>query len=154
MSFELSMNIYTQPKTNISFQSQYKPLARRVNPEVIKRAEYLIPFVNEANSTLHSLEQASNSAVVKKLFDFIKKELKLFRFNEDENSLTFDNGKTNLIIKAPDNDSITLEEQDKESGAIKHSIETHQRKIVSQSETLKRVDLAENFLQHIYLTND
>ena len=71
MSFELSMNIYTQPKTNISFQSQYKPLVRKINPEVIKRAEYLIPFVNEANSTLHSLEQASNSPVVKKLFDFI-----------------------------------------------------------------------------------
>lgn len=147
MSFELNMNIYTQPKTNISFQSQYKPLVRKINPEVIKRAEYLIPFVNEANNTLHSLEQASNSPVVKKLFDFIKKELKLFRFNEDENSLTFDNGKTNLIIKTPDIDSITLEEQDKESGAIKYSIETHKRKIISQSETLKRVDLAENFLQ-------
>lgn len=143
MKIETPNNYYNK----INFKSYYKPLVRKVNPEYLRRADYLIPIIKHANSTIEKLDKTQNP-VAKNLLEFIKKEVKIFKFLPTEKTIIFNNGKSNYIVSTNNIDSITLQEQNKTTGAIEKSISSSGRKIISQSESISRVEFANDFLQN------
>lgn len=133
---------------NIAFSSYYRP-QKKLNPEFLQRADYLISIVNDAHRTLSVLNNADNSAA-KSLLNLLKTELHLSKFFESkEKTVVFNNGSSNFIITTDGNKVITLSEQNKINGAVEKTIKTSDRVIIDQSESLKNVKNAEEFLQKI-----
>jgi len=150
MVFLLNMKIDSQNNyyNSFCFKSYYKPLVRKVNSGYLHRADYLIPIIKDANSTLAKLEKAKNP-LAKNLFEFLKKELRVLKFNQEEKSIVFSNGKSNFIVSTDGKNSITFQEQSKETGAIEKTLETANIKVVNQSDSIKRVELAEDFMKKV-----
>ena len=121
------MNIFTQPtitkNTNPSFKGYYRPAVKSINSTYVKRADYLISILNDANIVLKKLNKAKMDGNVKKLLDYITSELKISKFNQTDNTIVFNNGNSNFIVATDGINRITLQEQNKDNGAIDKTIQ-------------------------------
>ena len=147
------MNIFTQPtitkNTNPSFKGYYRPAVKSINSTYVKRADYLISILNDANIVLKKLNKAKMDGNVKKLLDYITSELKISKFNQTDNTIVFNNGNSNFIVATDGINRITLQEQNKDNGAIDKTIQIENKNITNKSETMKQIDIAEDFLQRL-----